>query len=271
MLRRAKPLLGTLVEVACEAPDRATELAASQAAFDAVERVQQLMSRHEPSSELSSINALAPGVWAQVAPETMAVFDFGHRLSEQSGGVFDVFATDPDNAQAGDWRELEIDTSQQRLRKHAVMQADLGGIAKGYAVDSAVNALRAAGAGSGWVNAGGDLRVFGPLALPLQVRAPWNPGHTLTCTMLRHQAAATSASYWLATPVLRHGLTRKTIDVQASWTVCAPLCMAADALTKLVAATGDVQHPVLALHQAQAWVYAGAGDRHAEASQPAAH
>ena len=270
MLRRAKPLLGTLVEVACEGADRAGELAASQAAFDAVERVHQLMSRHEPGSELSTINALAPGIWAQAATETMAVFDFARRLSEQSSGVFDVFAAHSDSVQGGGWRDLEIDPSQQRLRKHAVMQADLGGIAKGYAVDAAVNALRAAGAGSGWVNAGGDLRVFGPLALPLEVRAPWNPGHTITCTMLCNQAAATSASYWLATPVLRHGLTRKTIDLQASWTVCAPVCMAADALTKLVAATGDALHPVLALHQARAWVYAGAGDHGAEPSQHAA-
>jgi thiamine biosynthesis lipoprotein len=192
-------------------------------------------------------------------------------LSEQSSGVFDVFSTDGGHAQAGGWRDLEIDPLQQRLRKHAVIQADLGGIAKGYAVDAAVNALRAAGAGSGWINAGGDLRVFGPLELPLEVRAPWNPGHTITCTMLSNQAAATSASYWLKTPVLRHGVTRKTIAVQASWTVCAPACMAADALTKLVAATGDVQHPVLALHQAQAWVYAGAGDHGAEAPQHTAH
>lgn len=271
MLRRAKPLLGTLVEVACEAPDRAMALAASQAAFDAVRRVHQLMSRHEPGSELSSINALAPGLWAQIAPETMAVFDFARRLSEQSGGVFDVFAADPDKVQAGNWRDLEIDRSQQRLRKHAVMQADLGGIAKGYAVDAAVNAMSAAGAGSGWVNAGGDLRVFGPAALPLQVRAPWNPGHTITCTMLCNQAAATSASYWLDIPVLRHGLTRKTIDVQASWTVCAPACMAADALTKLVAASGDVLHPVLALHQARAWVYPGTGDHSAETTGHAPH
>ncbi|QDL37985.1 FAD:protein FMN transferase [Rhodoferax sediminis] len=251
MLRRAKPLLGTLVEVACEAADEATALQASQAAFAAVAQVHRCMSRHEAGSDLGRLNAAAPGAWLTIDTETVAVLALALALSRQTGGVFDVCAS---SAQ-GSWRELELDAANRRVRKHAPAQADLGGIAKGHAVDLAVAALRAAGADRGWVNAGGDVRVFGALALPLRVRAPWNLSQTLPCTILRNQAAATSASYLLEAPALRHGITKKTVDAHTSWTVTAPECIAADALTKLVAASGDARHPVLTRHGACAWVY----------------
>lgn len=260
MLRRAKPLLGTLVEVACEAADEATALCASQAAFAAVAQVHHCMSRHEPGSDLGRLNAAAPGAWLAIDAQAVAVLAFALALSRQTGGVFDVCAS---SAQ-GSSRDLELDTANRRVRKHAPVQADLGGIAKGHAVDMAVAALRAAGAVRGWVNAGGDTRVFGALALPLRVRAPWDLSQTLPCTQLRNQAAATSASYLLDTPALRHGITKNPVDVRASWTVVAPKCIAADALTKLVAASGDTRHPVLARHGASAWVY------HASAAREAA-
>jgi thiamine biosynthesis lipoprotein len=251
MLRRAKPLLGTLVEVACEAADEAATLQASQAAFAAALQVHQCMSRHEPGSDLGRLNTAAPGSWLAIDAQTVAVLAFALALSRQTGGVFDVCAS---SAQ-GSWRDLELDGANRRARRHAPAQADLGGIAKGHAVDRAVAALRAAGAACGWVNAGGDVRVFGALALPLRVRAPWDLAQTLPCTHLRNQAAATSASYLLEAPALRHGITKKPVDASTSWTVVAPECIAADALTKLVAASGDTRHPVLARHGARAWVY----------------
>ena len=156
MLRRAQPLLGTLVEIACETGDDTasveaasdTARVASTAGFAAVARIHALMSRHEAMSDLSQFNAAPLGQWTQVAPETLEVFLFALQLSHQTGGIFDVCAIGIQDT-PGSWRDIEIDLARSSLRKHAPLQADLGGIAKGYAVDAGVNALQAAGAQRG--------------------------------------------------------------------------------------------------------------------------
>ena len=247
LFRRAKPLLGTLVEVACYTADGGDEtdvLHASEQAFQAVARVQRLLSRHESTSELSGINRLAPGEWLHISQPTLDVLKFAQALSQQTDGVFDVISTSAHATAGSNWRDLELDEPNARLRTHTALQADLGGIAKGYAVDAAVQALQAGGVHSGWVNAGGDLRTFGSYALPLKVRAPWDTGFTLDCGSLRNQSAATSASYLLAQPLLKNGVTQALAPANASYTVTASSCMAADALTKLVAA-GPTACPAL--------------------------
>lgn len=263
LLRRAKPLLGTLVEVACQAADAAVTLHANEQAFKAIAAVHQGMSRHECGSELSALNRLAPGVWLNVSQAMLDVLLFAQTLSAQTGGIFDVFTTCADASPDGSWRDLEMDLPNHRLRKHAPLKADLGGLGKGYAVDVAVQALQSAGAHQGWVNAGGDLRVFGSSSLRVQVRAPWNTSQCLDCTTLQNRAAATSASYWLETPVLRHGVTRSAVEATASFTVVAATCMAADALTKVLAVADGTENPLqkcslMALLDrwgAQTWVF----------------
>jgi thiamine biosynthesis lipoprotein len=89
----------------------------------------------------------------------------------------------------------------------------------------------------GWVNAGGDARVFGELKLPLQVR------HPLKASRLVDLGAISSAA--VATSVL---------DGFTSQTVIAPTCMVADALTKIVFKTGNAQHPLLTHYSATAHI-----------------
>jgi thiamine biosynthesis lipoprotein len=211
------------------------------------------MSRHEPGSDLSRLNAAAVGEWVQLEEGTLCVFAFALQLSAQTGGVFDVCTA---GGQKGAWRDLELDRPYHRIRKHAPLQADLGGIAKGYAVDLAVSALQSAGMHAGWVNAGGDVRVFGDVEVPLMVRSPREVSRLIACTRLRERAAATSARYLAADPDahLFNGATGQAIKRDESWTVAAPHCMTADALTKLVAATGDARHPLLAHYGAEAWI-----------------
>ena len=257
MLRRARPLLGTLVEVAC-AGDTALALRGSSAAFAAVQRVHSLMSFQESGSDVGRLNHAPVGCWLDIAADTLAVLQTAQLLSGQTGGVFDVCAT----GSAGCWRDLELDAAACRVRRHAAVLVDLSGIAKGYAVDCAVDALGAAGVLSGLVNAGGDLRVFGAQEHALWVRAPWDVGQGIFCTTLHNRAAASSASYFVGTPVLRDGVTRRPVDSGASWTVLASTCMVADMLTKVVAATGDARHPVLARWQAEAWLYDAAPRAH---------
>ncbi len=238
LLRRAKPLLGTLVEVAvC---NDAEALVATSQAFKAVERIHGLMSRHDEASELSRFNRLEVGEWLHISLDLCAVFDFANELSARSEGLFDVFTTSH-SPQSGCWRDLELDGVNQRVQKHAPLIADLGGIAKGYAVDCAIDALLQAQISKGWVNAGGDARVLVDSAMPLHIRHPYDPSRLLPQAVLeglsQRSAVATSR-------LNGHGQT-----------VWASHCMAADALTKIVARTNDADHPVLASMGATAVIY----------------
>jgi len=116
------------------------------------------------------------------------------------------------------------------------LRLDLGGIAKGFAVDCAVAALREAGATSGSVNAGGDLRLFGDASETVRVRLPSSPLACVPLGRASNVAFATSAGYF-SNEVL-DARTQKPLCGDSSITVRAPSCMVADALTKAVAALG---------------------------------
>jgi thiamine biosynthesis lipoprotein len=121
------------------------------------------------------------------------------------------------------------------------MQLDLGGIAKGYAVDCAVDALRSAGVSSGSVNAGGDLRVFGAAATRVHVRDPRRPHACMPLADVRDAAVATSATYFsrrrvrgAAVSAIVDPLRCEPCRTRASASVIASCCAVADALTKVV-------------------------------------
>jgi thiamine biosynthesis lipoprotein len=119
------------------------------------------------------------------------------------------------------------------------MLLDLGGIAKGFAVDRALAAMRAAGAEGGLVNAGGDMRAFGEHAFPVDIRGA--RGHVERRWSLRDQALASSDNAasrrrrWgrTVTPHIGLGRPLKNRRVVA---VVAPDCATADALTKIAMA-----------------------------------
>jgi thiamine biosynthesis lipoprotein len=148
-----------------------------------------------------------------------------------------------------------------RVRKLAPGWIDLGGIAKGHAVDLAVAALQDAGIGGGCVNAGGDLRVFGAAGLPVAVRAPHAPGRVASQLVLRDEAMATSGTYFSArrhrertVSALVDGRSGEPLAETCSASVRAPRCALADALAKVVLATGDASHPALAAFGASAFI-----------------
>jgi len=230
LLRRARPLLGTLVEIGTDAD-------VFDAAFNAVAQVHRCMSRFEPGSDVARFNALPAGGSIVVAADTQAVLAAAHRLQLATDGCFDItLGTAPQGWICEDSHLHKISPA---------VKLDLGGIAKGHAVDRAIEALQAAGASRGWVNAGGDLRVFGRLELPVQLRDE-QAGGTRPFGHLCDGAMATS--HFGAATRSRH-----TAGALAHVTVIAPQCLWADALTKVVAATGHCDHALLAYHQAQAW------------------
>jgi thiamine biosynthesis lipoprotein len=271
-LRRARPLLGTLVEIAVDGGlARAAAEQAIDRAFAAIARVHALMSYHDPRSELSRLNREGWLRAVSVSDETWQVLGEAQRLSAASDGLFDITVApaleragflprhaDPLPASGrGGWRDVEL-LPDRRVRLARRVRLDLGGIAKGFAVDQAIAQLRDAGVASGSVNAGGDLRVLGRTVHTLHVRHPELPTHTLPVSTI-HAAAATSAGYfqhrqWAGRrccPIVHPG-TRALCPARRSVTVLADRCLVADALTKIVFADAERASRVLAQLQARA-------------------
>lgn len=243
-LRRAKPLLGTLVEVgACDDGPHG-DLAVS-AAFESMLLVQARMSKFEPDSDVSRFHRLRPGESMDVDLHTAAVLLAARRLHYETGGSFDISS----HSASDGWR-----FDDQRLqRMDDAAHIDLGGIAKGYAVDLAVRTLIELGCASGWVNAGGDLRVFGMAELALHLRDECGGG-VRPFGWLQDGAFATSHfSTTSRCAALRAAGDKAAFEAHVS--VAAPLCLWADALTKVVALSGDTAHPVLSRYHAQAWLH----------------
>jgi FAD:protein FMN transferase len=223
--RRARPALGTLVEM--RVPDTADAPAAFESAFAAVGRVHRLMSRQEADSDVSRLNRAAPGALMAIDGWTFQVLQRAKALHAASRGLFDCAAAP---GLDGSLADLELpDECRVRLRQPLAISLD--GIAKGYAVDRAVEALRLAGASAGVVNAGGDLRVFGDEPQAIHVRHPRNPGSLVLIGAVREAAVATSGRYF-GNSSLVDPRTRRARASAWSATVVARDCTTADALTK---------------------------------------
>ena len=147
---------------------------AIDAAFAVIDKVHRLMSFHDPDSDVSRLNREACKRHVAVDPWTYQVLETAIELNRESSGVFDMTvasllqqrgllprgAGDPapaaDRITAAGAVELLGD---RRVRyRHPGITIDLGGIAKGFAVDRALDVLRGCGLVRGLVNAGGDLR-----------------------------------------------------------------------------------------------------------------
>ncbi|HUX91266.1 MAG TPA: FAD:protein FMN transferase [Gallionellaceae bacterium] len=273
-LVRARPLLGTIVEIsACGCAAAQTQAAIAQA-FAEIEKVHALMSYHDEDSDVSRINREAFDAELQVDVHTWRVLRAARLMAEASNGVFDISVARqltrlgflPDHAGfpktqcRGDWRDIVL-LPDNRVRLACDLSIDLSGIAKGYAVDLAIQALSAAGMSAGRVNAGGDLRVFGAAGQHIHVRDPAAHTHTIPLLELTHGAAATSAGYYserlhqghMVTPII-HPHRKAACESGRSVTVLAKDCMTADALTKVVYANPRGAAAVLKSYKARALI-----------------
>lgn len=290
--KRARPLLGTLVEIGARSSSIAAADAAIGRAFAAVQAVHALMSYHDPASELSRLNRLGAGT-ASVHPHTWQVLAAARAVAEASDGRFDVTVA-PQLVQHGylpahadfapaapeaSWQDIVL-LPDRRVRLARPLHLDLGGIAKGYAVDCAIRALQAAGMDAGRVNAGGDLRLFGDAAETIHVRHPHAATRLLPLCRISEGALATSADYYSRRRVggrtvspLIDAATRAPCAGGRSVSVLAPRCSVADALTKVVYADPDGAIGALQRLGAHAIVLdadsAAAGGIRARASGPA--
>ncbi len=271
-MKRCKPLLGTYVEISCA--DGNENGLAVDAAFSAMETVQSLMGFHHPHSELSRINRSAHLEFIAIHPWTTKVLTIAQEIHQHSDGLFNCGIGQHLVAKGLLPKSMSLEHQQFGGIEHIRFVApniiysslpvclDLGGIAKGFAVDIAVQTLEEAGIEAGCVNAGGDLRVFGENSQPIHMRMPSKPGECISLGHLQDGAIATSALYYSEedlTPrsFMINPITSQSIDFSGSYSVLAPECIYADALTKVVSLSGDTAHPCLGKFSAQAiWLTA---------------
>jgi len=161
--------------------------------------------------------------------------------------------------------------NQVRYAHHGV-KIDLGGIAKGFAVDRAVEALRRHGIAAGLVNAGGDLSAFGPRAHAIAIRDPLRPERPMCRIELDNAALASSGGRFdpmrsdaASGSAVIDPVTALPAQAVLGATVCAPCCVIADALTKVVMNAGEAAAPVLEHYGASALFMSAEGELHVTA------
>ena len=215
--QREEAIMGTRVAVELWSEDPELAVRAMEAVVAEMRRTDELMSTYKPESQLSAVNAHAFERPVQVDPEIVDVVARSFDFSRMSNGAFDVTYASvgylyayrahqrPSEQQVAaalpgvDYRQVEIDRARNTIRflKQGV-RIDLGGIAKGYAVDRSIEILRRLGIEHAMVNAGGDTRLLGDrLGKPwiVGIRDPRNEGRMVTRLPLEDEAISTSGDY----------------------------------------------------------------------------
>lgn len=282
MIRRCQPLLGTFVEINLDGGSEKSLQKEAGKAFQLISSVQRMMGFHDPESDVSRLNQCAHIAPLRVHPWTWEVIRCSVELSRETEGAFDITVAPqlvkwgylPRHrsftalAEAGAWEQIEL-MPDSRVRFHQPLQIDLGGIAKGFAVDKAIDLLASKGIAHASVNAGGDLRVHGGAKETLAIRDPGAPQARLHPAVMLRPAVATSAAYFArkrigvtrVSPIV-HPNTGRPLRSNQSVSVFARTCMEADALTKAVLlAPQAVWNRVLKLHDSVALFITSRGEQ----------
>ncbi len=253
-LKRTEMIMGTVVEITVIPANEE----AIKEAFDAIRKVDQLMSTYKPESEVSILNRQGEN---QLSLQTTEIIQEAIKFSEMTEGAFDITCRPLINLWKRAKQEEKIPTLQEieeaknlvSYKKIALegdlaefgqlgMEIDLGGIAKGWAVDKAIQALRKREVKAALVNAGGDLYALGRRGLwkkwEVGIQHPRDQEKILTTIEVSDSGVATSGDYrryfMLEERRFSHIVdprTGETVEeVPMSVTVVAPDATTADAL-----------------------------------------
>ena len=177
-LKQQQDIMGTRVSVELWHDDPQLRQTCSHRVFAEMHRIDKLMSTYQADSEISFINKNAAMVAVDISEEMFALIKRSLEFSMLSHGAFDItFASigyrydyrkqqQPNdqfielNLPAIDYRHIRLKDGRIKFDNSAV-RIDLGGIAKGYAVDRALDILRSCGIIEAMISAGGDSRILG--------------------------------------------------------------------------------------------------------------
>lgn len=212
-----QPIMGTRVQAEIWHEDAA---AAQRILRDVMREMSRIESAYSPfleNSELSRLNRDAPRGWVRVSSELLDLLRKSRQISDLTGGAFDITYASvgrfydfregrrPDQAviashiEAINYRYVELDVAKGRVRyTHPAVYVDLGGIAKGYAVDRCIDIIREAGVEQASVAAGGDSRIIGDRRgepWTVGVRHPRDESAMVAVLPLLDTAVSTSGDY----------------------------------------------------------------------------
>ncbi|MCG6934490.1 MAG: FAD:protein FMN transferase [Proteobacteria bacterium] len=230
-------------------------------------RIDAEMSPYREDSELSLVNREAASHPVRISPELFNLIQRAQRVSDLSGGAFDItFAsvgylydyrqhakpTDQEISQRLgkiNYRLIRLDSESSAISfaKQGV-RIDLGGIAKGYAVDNGIRILQDCGVKSGLVTAGGDSRILGDRhgrPWVIGIRDPRKKGSVVVALPLSNTAVSTSGDYerfFIENGERYHHIlspaTGKSAHATRSVTVLGPDATTTDALSTTVFVLG---------------------------------
>ena len=182
--------MGTAINVELWHEDAEQGRVLTQSVMDEMQRIDDLMSTYKPESKLSAVNANAANAPVHVSTELFTLIEHALDFSQVTSGAFDITYASagqhydyrtgkkPDKQQlqtalpAINYRHIKLDSQQSTVEfLYPGVRIDLGGIAKGYAVDRSIGMLQDAGVSNALVSAGGDTRVIGK-----RWDRPWNVG-----------------------------------------------------------------------------------------------
>lgn len=211
-------MLGTAVEIQAVGGPQVEDAIAQ--AFNEIRRIQDKMAWQDPDSDISRINQSAGGGAVSIDPEMFGFLERALSLCDKTQGAFNIAVgplsrlwnfdgetgfvpTAESIGRRLAWTDYKKIVLDKRNRSVALvlagMSLDLGGIAKGYAVDRAVEVLKSNGITSGIVNAGGDMRLFGPKPPDklwhIGIQHPRKTGEVLATFRITDRAVVTSGDY----------------------------------------------------------------------------
>ncbi|HCX15222.1 MAG TPA: FAD:protein FMN transferase [Rhodospirillaceae bacterium] len=273
-VERARPLLGTVVKISIQGLPEAEANSAINNGFAVISKVHGLMSFHEGASELSQLNRSGYKKSIEVHPYTFDVLRRTVDLAADTHGVFDPtiaghlvewgLLPSPEISEEIDpkasWRDIEL-LEGNRVQFNRPLLIDLGGIAKGYAVDRAIESLCADEEVQCCVNAGGDLRVQGPYLERIRLNVQPS-SQKIPVLEIENGSVASSGGHGLgrridgkATGLHLDGSSRNAVGAHSFVSVLADECVTADALTKVVLAKCAKADPILRSRGAAAYLH----------------
>ena len=264
-------VMGTFARILAITDDVATANQCIESALDAIDNVDNLMSDYKPNSEISRVNKYAFAQPVTVGPATFEVLEESIGISKLTDGAFDItvgpivklFRTAKNTGKAPapeqiadakakvGYEKLVLNETERTVRFTVEgMSLDLGGIAKGYAVDKAIETMQKHGALGAMVDIGGDVRCFGTPpkgkdAWTIGLQDPNRQAGLLLKLKIADSAVATSGDYQQYAIIngkkQSHILDRKTgksAHSLASVTIISQNATTADALATAVTVLG---------------------------------
>jgi len=179
----------TTFEVIVAGQEREYARQASAAVFREVERINNLLNKYDPGSDIGQVNLARQGESVRVGIETLECVEKAVWAHKISGGLFD-----PTVGTGFQWLEIDRANFSIGWKKQGSGEIDLGGIGKGYAIDKAAEILADWDIPEAVINGGTSTVLALGKEWELGVGGPWGEKVGLTTIKLKNKALSGSGT-----------------------------------------------------------------------------